>query len=119
VDTAVNIYPRQRSFSATGTYTAIIQTSTPIQDIYLANGRRSIRSISFDRPAAATLTDTRHGFWIYHLAIPLNPGESILIRFQCGYENPGFRNSGEVGEFAYNGTFFDRNPEDNWSDVEK
>jgi hypothetical protein len=108
VDTTVNIYPRQRSFSATGAYTAINQTDKPIQDIYLTNSRRSIRSISFDRPATPTLADTRHGFWIYRLASPLNPGDSLQIRFQCGYDNPGFRNSGELGEFAYNGTFFDR-----------
>jgi hypothetical protein len=67
VDTAVNIYPQQRSFSATGTYTAINQSGKPIQDIYLTNNLRSIRSISFDRPATATLADTEHGFWIYHL----------------------------------------------------
>jgi len=108
VDTAVNIYPRQRSFSATGTYTAINQSGKPIQDIYLSNSRRSIRSISFDRPATAALADTKHGFWIYHLATQLNPGDSLQIRFQCGYDNHGFRNSGELGEFAYNGTFFDR-----------
>jgi hypothetical protein len=108
VDTAVNIYPEQRSFSATGTYTAINRSGKPIQDIYLTNRQYSLRSISFDRPATATLADTKHGFWIYHLATPLNPGDSIQIHFQCGYENPGFRNSGEQAEFAYNGTFFDR-----------
>jgi ABC-2 type transport system permease protein len=108
VDTAVDIYPQLRSFSATGTYSAINQSGKPIQDIYLTNSQRSVRAISFDRPATATLTDTKHGFWIYHLATPLNPGDSIQIRFQCGYENHGFRNSGEQAEFAYNGTFFDR-----------
>jgi ABC-2 type transport system permease protein len=108
VDTAVNIYPEQRSFSATGTYTAINRSGKPIQDIYLTNRQYSVRSISFDRPATATLADTKHGFWSYHLSTPLNPGDSIQIHFQCGYENPGFRNSGEQAEFAYNGTFFDR-----------
>jgi ABC-2 type transport system permease protein len=108
VDTAVNIYPEQRSFSATGTYTAINRSGKPIQDIYLTNRQYSVRSISFDRPARATLADTKHGFWIYRLATPLNPGDSIQIHFQCGYENPGFRNSGGQAEFAYNGTFFDR-----------
>jgi ABC-2 type transport system permease protein len=49
------------------------------------------------------------GFWIYHLATPLAiPARSLQIHFQCGYENPGFRNSNEQAEFAYNGTFFDR-----------
>ena len=108
VDTAVNIFPENRSFRATGTYTAVNQNGQPIQDIYVTNGRRSIKSISFDRPATATVSDTNHGFWIYHLATPLAPGESIQVRFACAYDNPGFRNSNEQAEFAYNGTFFDR-----------
>ncbi|MFZ0747437.1 MAG: M1 family aminopeptidase [Terracidiphilus sp.] len=108
VDTAVNIYPENRSFNATGTYTAVNQTGKPIQDIYVTNGRRSVKSISFDRPATATLSDAKNGFWIYHLSTPLEPGASIQIHFRCGYENPGFRNSNEQAEFAYNGTFFDR-----------
>ena len=108
VDTAVSIYPEKRSFSATGTYTAVNESGAPIQDIYLTNGRRSIKAISFDRPATATLEDKKNGFWIYHLATPLAPAAAIQIHFQCGYENPGFRNSNEQAEFAYNGTFFDR-----------
>ncbi|MGO9339702.1 MAG: ABC transporter permease/M1 family aminopeptidase [Terracidiphilus sp.] len=108
VDTAVNIYPENRSFNATGTYTAVNETNKPIQDIYVTNGRKSLRAVTFDRPSTPTIVDAKHGFWIYHLATPLNPGESLQIHFQCGYENPGFRNSNEQAEFAYNGTFFDR-----------
>jgi ABC-2 type transport system permease protein len=108
VDTAVDIYPENRSFRATGTYTAVNETDKPIQEIYIANGRKSLKAVTFDRPATTTLADTKHGFWIYHLATPVNPGESLQIHFQCGYENPGFRNANEQAEFAYNGTFFDR-----------
>ena len=108
VDTAVNIYPENRSFNATGTYTAVNETDKPIQDIYVTNGRRSLKVVTFDRPSTTTLDDRERGFWIYHLATPLNPGDSLQIHFQCGYENPGFRNANEQPEFAYNGTFFDR-----------
>ena len=108
VDTAVNIYPETRSFDATGTYTAVNETDKPIQDIYVTNGRKSLKAVSFDRPSTTVLADTNLGFWIYHLATPLNPGASLQIRFQCGYKNPGFRNANEQAEFAYNGTFFDR-----------
>jgi len=108
VETAVNIHPEWRSFNATGTYTAVNQSGKPIEDIYLTNGRKSVKSIAFDRPATAKLADTAHGFWIYHLATPLAPGDSVKIQFACAYGNPGFRNSNEQAEFAYNGTFFDR-----------
>ena len=108
IDTAVNIYPERRAFAATGTYTAINHSGAPIQDIYVTNSRRSLKNVTFDRPATTSLADTENGFWIYHLATPLKPDESIQIHFVCGYENPGFRNSNEQAEFAYNGTFFDR-----------
>jgi len=100
VDTAVNIYPENRSFNATGTYKAVNETDKPIEDIQVTNGQESLKETSFDRPATATLADSKLGFWIYHLATPLNPGESIEIRFKCSYENPGFRNSNEKAEFA-------------------
>ena len=108
IDATVNIYPENRSFNATGSYIAVNETSAPIQDIYVTNGTRSIKSVSFDRPATATLSDDKRGFWIYHLATPLAPNESLKINFQCAYENPGFRNANEQPEFAYNGTFFER-----------
>jgi hypothetical protein len=108
VDTKVDIYPEQRSFHATGTYTAMNESNTPIQDIYITNNNREHFSIRFDRPATLTFDDSPHMFMSYHLATPLAPNESIQIFFECGYTNPGFRNEGERAEFAYNGTFFDR-----------
>ena len=108
VDTRVNIYPENRSFYAMGTYTAVNQSGAPIEDIYVTNGRKSVKEVSFDRPATSTLSDSKLGFWVYHLATRLEPGEKIQIRFKCSYENPGFRNANEQAEFAYNGTFFDR-----------
>ena len=107
VDTKVDIYPEERRFHATGTYTAVNKTDKPISDIYITNGQRSIKSVTFDRPATVTLSDAKLGFWTYHLATPLAPGSPIQIRFECAYENPGFRNNGEQAQFAYNGTFFD------------
>jgi hypothetical protein len=108
VDTQVDIYPAERRFHATGSYIAVNRSGKPIQDIYVTNGRKSLRAVSFDRPATTTVADKEHGFWIYHLATPLAPGDKLKINFECAYENPGFRNSGEVAQFAYNGTFFDR-----------
>jgi hypothetical protein len=107
VDTKVDIYPYERRFHATGSYTVQNKTDKPISDIYVTNGQRSVKSVSFDRPATATLTDTKLGFWIYHLATPLAPGASMQMNWECAYDNPGFRNNGEQAEFAYNGTFFD------------
>jgi ABC-2 type transport system permease protein len=108
VDTHVDIYPEKRSFHATGSYVTVNKSDKPIEDIYINNGTESLKSVSFDRPASVVIADKRLGFWKYHLATPLMPGESLKINFECGYENPGFRNNNEQAEFAYSGTFFDR-----------
>lgn len=107
VDTKVDIYPEKRSFHATGMYTALNKSDKPISEIYITNGTRSIKSVWFDRPATVATADTKLGFWIYKLATPLAPGGALKIGFECGKEHPGFRNSGEEAQFAYNGTFFD------------
>jgi ABC-2 type transport system permease protein len=107
VDTRVDLYPYERRFHATGTFTAVNKSDKPIADIYVTNGQRSVKSVSFDRPATATLTDEKLGFWVYHLATPLAPGETLQMRFECAFTNPGFRNNNEQAEFAYSGTFFD------------
>ncbi len=108
VDTQVDIFPEERRFHATGTFTAVNKTDKPISEIYLTNSRKSLKSVTFDRPATAAIADVNDGFWQYNLATPLKPGETLQIHFECAYENPGFRNSGEQAEFAYNGTFFDK-----------
>jgi hypothetical protein len=107
VDTKVDIYPEKRGFHATGLFTALNKSDKPISEIYITNGTRSIKSVWFDRPATIATADTKLGFWIYKLATPLAPGETLEIGFECGKENPGFRNNGEEAQFAYNGTFFD------------
>jgi hypothetical protein len=108
VESQVDIYPERRSFHATGTYIAVNRTDKPISDLYFTNSHKSLKNISFDRPSTLTLADKDGGFYTYHLTTPLLPGEKIQIRFECEYENPGFRNNGEQPEFAYNGTFFDK-----------
>src|SRR5262249_35685775 len=48
------------------------------------------------------------GYHIYQLAEPLKPRESLRLDFNVGHDSKGFRDGGEKAEFAYNGTFFDR-----------
>jgi ABC-2 type transport system permease protein len=107
VDTAVNIYPDRRSFSATGWYLLENRSSQPISDIHITGQRDSIDEIRFDRPAQLTLNDKAHWYSIYHLAQPLAPGEKMRMDFHCSYTSHGFKDGNERAEFAHNGTFFD------------
>jgi len=50
---------------------AVNESGNPIQDIYVTNGPEVDQGkLLFDRPATVTLSDSRHGFWIYHLSTP-------------------------------------------------
>src|SRR5271170_1548172 len=107
VDTTVNIYPKRRSFSATGWYILQNNTTLPISDIHITGQRDSIDEIRFDRTAQLTLNDKTHWYSIYHLAEPLAPGDKMRMDFRCSWTSRGFKDGGERAEFAYNGTFFD------------
>ncbi|MFT4111207.1 ABC transporter permease/M1 family aminopeptidase [Silvibacterium sp.] len=107
VDTNVNIYPQQRSFSATGWYDLENRSAQPISDIHISGDKESIVEVHFNRPSTQTLNDRRHWYWIYHLATPLAPGERMRMFFTCAYTSHGFKDGNERAEFAYNGTFFD------------
>jgi ABC-2 type transport system permease protein len=108
VDLKVDIFPERRSFAATGVYTLINKTDQPITDLHILDQNESLKKLSFDRQFKETFADKEIGYYIYQLAEPLKPAESLRMDFNVGYENKGFRDGGERAEFAYNGTFFDR-----------
>ncbi|HJZ80383.1 MAG TPA: M1 family aminopeptidase, partial [Pyrinomonadaceae bacterium] len=108
VDMKVDIFPERRSFAATGVFMLINKTDQPITDLHILDQNESLKKLSFDRQFKETFTDKEIGYHIYQLAEPLKPTESLRMDFNVGYENKGFRDGGEKAEFAYNGTFFDR-----------
>ncbi|MBV9266964.1 MAG: hypothetical protein JO061_12415 [Acidobacteriaceae bacterium] len=108
VDTNVDLFPERRSFSATGHFTLVNRSSQPMTDIHVVSGRESVNAVSFDRPSQCVLMDRRLWYSIYRLQTPLKPGEQMRMDFHASYTSHGFRDGNEREEFAYNGTFFDR-----------
>jgi hypothetical protein len=108
VDTSIDIYPERRSFSGTGYYLLANHTQEPIGEIHVTDGKESIDEIRFDRPFQAMVVDKRHFYRIYKLDHPLLPGENLRMDFRASFTSHGFKDGNERPEFAYNGTFFDR-----------
>ncbi len=108
VDVAVDIFPERRSFVGTGYYMLVNHTGKPIDEVHITDSRDSIREIKFDRTFKQTLTDKDHFYSIYKLDTPLQPNETMKMNFRVGYTSRGFKDGNERPEFAYNGTFFDR-----------
>lgn len=108
IDLKVDIFPERRSFAATGVFTLINKTDQPITDLHVFDQNESLKKLSLDREFKETLADKELGYHTYRLAEPLKPAESMRMDFNVAYENKGFRDGGDRSEFAYNGTFFDR-----------
>ena len=74
----------------------------------MTESQESVEEVKFDRPFHNNLSDKKHFYEIYKLEQPLQPGESLRMDFRASYTPHGFKDGGERPEFAYNGTFFDR-----------
>ena len=108
VDVAVDIFPEQRAFSATGFYLLVNHSGKPIDEVHITDTRESIQEIKFDRSSKQTLDDKQHFYSIYKLDPPLQSNETLKMNFRVGFTSHGFKDGNERAEFAYNGTFFDR-----------
>jgi ABC-2 type transport system permease protein len=108
VDVAVDIFPERRSFTGTGYYLLVNHSSKPIDEVHITDSRDSVQEVKFDRGSKQTLADRDHFYSIYKLDKPLEPNETMKMDFRVGYTSRGFKDGNERAEFAYNGTFFDR-----------
>jgi hypothetical protein len=108
VDVAVDIFPERRSFAATGYYMLVNHSAKPIDEVHITDTRDAIQEVKFDRESKQTLFDRDHFYSIYKLEKPLEPNETMRMDFRASYTSRGFKDGNEREEFAYNGTFFDR-----------
>lgn len=103
----LEIYPDRRTVEIQGTYHLVNGTSGTIDSIHLST-IRSVQTgaINFDRPATPVVEDDDLGHRIYVLKEPLQPGDSLQLRFEVHYQSRGFGNSGVNASVVANGTYF-------------
>jgi hypothetical protein len=106
VDTAIDIFPAQRSFSGTGRFTLQNKGDQPISEIHITDQNQSVSQVQFDRPFHRVSSSPRNLYSIYALERPLGVGEVVTLTFSVGHTSTGFRDGNEAPEFAYNGSFF-------------
>lgn len=106
-----DIFPERRNLTIRGSYTLQNKSQSAIQDIHvnITNEYKSREvTVSFSRAATAKLTDKRLGYFIYTLAAPLQPGDTMTMNFTSIVQSRGFTESEAGGEnvrLANNGTF--------------
>jgi ABC-2 type transport system permease protein len=104
----VDLYPRQQNAVVTGTYALRNKTAGPIGSVQLAiDEDMTIRRLDFDRPARQVTADREREFYQYALERPLEPGDSMVLRFTLAHETRGFPNTIENTQIVENGTFFE------------
>ncbi|MEE9373570.1 MAG: M1 family aminopeptidase [Saprospiraceae bacterium] len=104
----VDVYPETRSFTAKGNYTLKNKTEKPIDKLYVQfRTEKEIQSeVTFSVPVKIEEQWDKFKFFIYKLAAPLPPGDSIKMDFVTNYNSIGFVESGSNTEILHNGTFF-------------
>ncbi len=102
----VDIYPEDRVFAFKGSFWLKNKHTQPIDSVHLMlSDEAEIRKLAFTKPAKLILTDKDNGYYIYKLAQPLQPGDSMQLNLDLNYATKGFRNSGSNTGIVYNGTF--------------
>jgi ABC-2 type transport system permease protein len=107
VESKIDIYPERRSFEGSGSFILQNKSDKPIDQVHITDSLQSVESVNFDRGFRKVSSGPRDIYTIYALDKPLQPGETMRMTFNLGYESRGFRDGNERPELAYNGTFFD------------
>ncbi len=108
VSLEVDLYPQARDFKANGTYILVNKSTESIVDIHIQlpwDFSLTLDTLYFDRPSQVDEQYKKFQFWIYTLQYPLNPGDSLTMRFSQSYTSRGFREHQVNNEIVENGTF--------------
>ncbi len=106
-DLQVDIDPTDRAVRTRGTLQWTNAGPAPVRTLYV-NVPADLRVLQLDIPGASPHSiDRRLGYHIYNLQRPLLPGQSLRVRFDFDWRNPGFNFVSPNNLIVENGTFFD------------
>lgn len=103
---AADIYPDTRQLDFKGVMIIKNKNNTPIDSVIVQlPNNAQINSLSVGKNAKLVLNDPDIGFYIYQLAQPLQPADSIELSYNLHYGEKGFPNNGGTTSIVENGTF--------------
>jgi hypothetical protein len=107
VSTCASNLSRTRKAEIRGTYRLVNSSPAAIDSIHVATAPGvATGETAFDRPAARVVVDDDLGHRVYSLEKPLQPGDSLELRFEVRYEPHGFTNNGVDASVVATGTYF-------------
>ncbi|MDB5195931.1 MAG: hypothetical protein JWP88_301, partial [Flaviaesturariibacter sp.] len=103
----VDLYPKQRKATISGTYQLVNNSALPIDSILLSTVSSVLtQGININKPAKLVKSGSTATDMVYVLANALHPGDSVRINFKVQYESKGFTNGGVESLVVANGTYF-------------
>ena len=102
----IEFYPDRREAVVQGAFQLKNSSGSPIDSIHVALAPEVETSgINFNRRAKAMLQDKKLGHHVYLLEQPLQPGDSLQMRYEVHFKPQGFSNGGMATAVMDNGTW--------------
>jgi ABC-2 type transport system permease protein len=105
----VDIHPDRRAIDVRGSYIVENRSGTPISKLHVVLDNNLDRTDVNIPGAKLESGDREHGYWIYRLATPLQPGAKLPVTFHTGWAAKGFVNGPSNVSVVENGTFINNN----------
>jgi ABC-type transport system involved in multi-copper enzyme maturation permease subunit len=102
----IDIFPSKRKVEVRGHYLVKNKTATPIDSLHLLIDKDLLITKMNVPNGKLVLADKKLGYYIYTLATPLAPADSLRLDYDLAYVTRGFVNNGSNTNIVYNGTFF-------------
>ncbi len=113
----VDFYPEKKAATIRGSYRLENRSTAAIDAIHLVvYPEVETNDVSFDRPSRNVLTDEEHGYHIYALGKPVQPGESVRMNFEIVSAPRGFGNNGWIPSVTGNGSWIQHRADHNHGD---
>jgi len=102
----VHLMPRDRMLVTNGRYDLVNKTNTPLNEIHVRKGDRSVEWLAMTVAGAhISSDDTKFGYRIYRFDKALAPGATAALTFRSRIWHRGFAASGPATDIIENGTF--------------
>ena len=118
-----DLVPERRTMALSSVYRIVNKQARPLDTLYAsvldvpfhsrietgltaAQGYH-VDSLVWSRPARFLFADSARGVYLYRLARPLAPGDTIALAFGAHYSAEGYPNNDPNNDIVANGTFFE------------
>ena len=102
----VDFHPERGAATIRGRYRLENRSGAAMESIHVVTHPGiDTTGVTFDRASRLAHNDTNHGYRIYKLGDPLQPGQSLVMQFQVDYAKRGFTNNGGNPAVVANGSW--------------